>query len=155
MAYLTNFSFELVYKFFTQDAPSTSHILWCKKVKNDQKLKSRGGPALNLFFSRRLFLFVSFFPSDSFFPSSALPASSAACTHFFFSSQIKGSSIFPDDSFSLSHSFLLILFPLFCAASIFCSMHALLYYPTCTHTHTHARSLARARTHIQNFASLN
>ena len=36
-----------------------------------------------LYFSRRQFLFVSFFPSDSFFPSSALPASSAACTHFF------------------------------------------------------------------------
>ena len=25
---------------------STSSIPWCKKVKNDQKLKSRGGPAL-------------------------------------------------------------------------------------------------------------
>ena len=27
---------------------STSSIPWWKKVKNDQKLKSRGGPALNV-----------------------------------------------------------------------------------------------------------
>ena len=56
-------------------------------------------------------------------------------------------SLFPDDSFSLSRSFLLIVFFLFCAGSISCSMHALLFYPTCTHTHTH--------THIQIFVSLH
>ena len=56
-------------------------------------------------------------------------------------------SIIPDNSFSLSHSFLLIVFFLFCAASIFCSMHALLFYdPTYTHTHARARSTAHAHT---------
>ena len=45
MAHLTNFSFEFFYKIFTEDAsqPLLYHV--CKKVKNDQKLKSRG-PAL-------------------------------------------------------------------------------------------------------------
>ena len=49
MAHLTNFSFEFFYEIFTEDASSS--ILWCKNVKNDQKLKSRG-PALMLRASR-------------------------------------------------------------------------------------------------------
>ena len=33
-------SFEFVYEIFTEDA--SLFVLWCKKVKNDQKPKSRG-----------------------------------------------------------------------------------------------------------------
>ena len=44
VAHLTNFSFEFFYEIFTEAAClSTSSIPWCKKVKNDQKLISRGG----------------------------------------------------------------------------------------------------------------
>ena len=44
---MTNFSFEFIHGIFTEDASiSTSSIPLCKKVKNDQKLKSKGGPAL-------------------------------------------------------------------------------------------------------------
>ena len=47
VAHLTNFSFEFFYKNFHRRCLSTSSIPWCKKVKNDQKLKSGGGgPAL-------------------------------------------------------------------------------------------------------------
>ena len=41
MANLTNLSFENFYESFTEDA-SVLFLSWCKKVKNDQKLKSRG-----------------------------------------------------------------------------------------------------------------
>ena len=41
MAHLTNFSFDFVYKIFTR-CLSTASIPWCKKFKNDQKLKARG-----------------------------------------------------------------------------------------------------------------
>ena len=45
VAHLTNFSFEFVYEIFNfqRRCLSISSIPWCKKVKNDQKLKSRGG----------------------------------------------------------------------------------------------------------------
>ena len=49
-AHLTNFSFEFFFMKFHRRCLSTSSIPWCKKVKNDQKLKSSGrgggGPAL-------------------------------------------------------------------------------------------------------------
>ena len=48
MAHLTNFSFEFFLWNFHRRCLSTSSIPWCKKVKNDQKLESRGGgPALS------------------------------------------------------------------------------------------------------------
>ena len=36
-------SFEFFKEIFTEDASLLSSIPWCKEVKNDQKLKSRGG----------------------------------------------------------------------------------------------------------------
>ena len=48
VVHLTNFSFEYFYKIFTEDASQHHLYHGAKKVKNDQKLKSRGGPALNL-----------------------------------------------------------------------------------------------------------
>ena len=41
MVHLTNFSFEFLCDFHTRCLSGFS-IPWCKKVKNDQKLKSRG-----------------------------------------------------------------------------------------------------------------
>ena len=41
VVHLTNFSDEFFYGIFTEDV-STSSIPWCKKVKDDQKPKSRG-----------------------------------------------------------------------------------------------------------------
>ena len=43
VAHLTNFSFDFFLWNFHRRCLSTSSIPWCKKVKNDQKLKSRGG----------------------------------------------------------------------------------------------------------------
>ena len=43
MAHLTNFSFEFSYKIFTEDAALPLLYHGAKKVKNDQKLKSKGG----------------------------------------------------------------------------------------------------------------
>ena len=49
VAHLTNFSFEFFLWNFHRRCLFTSSIPWCKKVKNDQKLKSRGGgPALTI-----------------------------------------------------------------------------------------------------------
>ena len=48
MAYLTNFSFEFFYNIFTEDAFLPLLYHGAKKVKNDQKLKSRGFPALRV-----------------------------------------------------------------------------------------------------------
>ena len=47
MAHLNNFSFECFYNILTEDASSPFLYHGAKKVKNDQKLKSRGGPALS------------------------------------------------------------------------------------------------------------
>ena len=47
MAHLTNFSFEFFLWNFHRRCVSTFSIPWCKKVKNDQKVKSRGGSCLN------------------------------------------------------------------------------------------------------------
>ena len=41
MAHLTNFSFEFFYEIFTEDASPFLLYHGAKKVKNDQKLKSR------------------------------------------------------------------------------------------------------------------
>ena len=46
VAHLTNFSFDFFLWYSHRRCLFTSAIQWCKKVKNDQKLKSRG-PALN------------------------------------------------------------------------------------------------------------
>ena len=47
VAHLTNFSFEFFLWNFHRRSLSMSSIPWCKEVKNDQKLNSRGGgPAL-------------------------------------------------------------------------------------------------------------
>ena len=44
-AHLTNFSFEFFYALFTEDAPALYFVYtMVQKVKNDQKLKSRGVP---------------------------------------------------------------------------------------------------------------
>ena len=43
MAHLTNFSFEFFNKIFTEDASLPLLYHGAKKVKNDQKLKSKGG----------------------------------------------------------------------------------------------------------------
>ena len=41
---------------------STSSILWCKKVKNDQKLKSRGSLSSPFLFFLGFYFFFFFFP---------------------------------------------------------------------------------------------
>ena len=46
MAHLTNFSFECFYEIFTEDASLRLLYHDAKKVKNDQKPKSRRGAAL-------------------------------------------------------------------------------------------------------------
>ena len=52
VAHLTNFSFEFFLWNFHRRCLSTCSIPWCKKVKNDQKLKSRGGGGSCLNFIR-------------------------------------------------------------------------------------------------------
>ena len=57
-------------------------------------------------------------------------------------------SIFPDDSFSLSHSFLLIVF--FLSSALPASSAACTHYLSIPHAHTHTRARARARTHTHS-----
>ena len=64
MAHLTNFSFECFYKIFTEDASLPLLYHNAKKVKNDQKLKSRGPEgqdpleAILVIFGRRALIFL-------------------------------------------------------------------------------------------------
>ena len=93
MAHLTNFSFEFFYKIFTEDASQPLLYHGAKKVKNDQKLKSRGS-CLNLYQNTH---------PDKCFPKGQIKRIS--CFFFFLSQEYfaQRASTRADNSFPQNH----------------------------------------------------